>query len=102
MRLSKTKKEQLIDEVIENIKMDIKMSDLTAVDELLRFIPTKYLIGYLPEEEWDKYYNNDRRFICDNCGGGFTVDEMVFGDDNDLCKSCNCGIEHNNFMKFGK
>ena len=27
-------------------------------------------------------------FCCQNCGGGFMRDEMVFGDDVDLCKDC--------------
>ena len=27
-------------------------------------------------------------FCCQNCGGGFRRDEMVFGDDVDLCTDC--------------
>jgi formylmethanofuran dehydrogenase subunit E len=27
-------------------------------------------------------------FCCQNCGGGFMREEMVFGDDVDLCKDC--------------
>jgi hypothetical protein len=28
-------------------------------------------------------------YCCDNCGGGFTKKEMIFGiEDQDLCKSC--------------
>jgi hypothetical protein len=40
----------LVDSVIEKIKEDIKDGDLTAIDELLRFVPKENLIGYLPEE----------------------------------------------------
>ena len=42
--------DNLIDSVIEQIKEDIKDGDLTAIDELLRFVPKKNLIGYLPED----------------------------------------------------
>ena len=27
-------------------------------------------------------------FCCQNCGGGFRRDEVVFGDDVDLCTDC--------------
>lgn len=42
--------DNLIDSVIEQIKEDIKDGDLTAIDELLRFVPKENLIGYLPEK----------------------------------------------------
>tara|TARA_R110000851_G_scaffold4416_1_gene17951 strand:+ start:2484 stop:3020 length:537 start_codon:yes stop_codon:yes gene_type:complete len=42
--------DNLVDSVIEKIKDDIKYGDLTAIDELLRFVPKENLIGYLPEE----------------------------------------------------
>jgi hypothetical protein len=45
-----SKKQILIDRVIEQIKKDVAEGDVTALDELLRFIPTKYLKGFLPEE----------------------------------------------------
>lgn len=76
---------KLIDRVIEEIKRDFAMGDLTALDELLSFVPRENLIGYLPEEEWEQYENE---YCCTNCGGGFTRDEMVFGDDEDLCIDC--------------
>jgi hypothetical protein len=47
--------DDLVDRVIEEIERDILNGDLTAVDELLKFIPTKNLIAFLPEEEWEKY-----------------------------------------------
>jgi hypothetical protein len=75
----------LIDRVIEEIRKDFAMGDLTALDELLTFVPRENLIGYLPEEEWSNFENE---YCCDNCGGGFMRDEMIFGDDNDLCKDC--------------
>jgi hypothetical protein len=42
--------DNLVDSVIEKIKEDIKDGDLTAIDELLRFVPKENLIGYLPED----------------------------------------------------
>jgi hypothetical protein len=33
---------------------------------------------------------DEPRFVCSNCGGGFTRDEMVFDEDNenDFCIDC--------------
>ena len=44
-------KTELIDKVIQGIVYDIEMEDFTAISELLEFIPTENLKGYLPEEE---------------------------------------------------
>ena len=41
--------QELIDEVIAEIKKDIAMGDETAIDELLKFLPISVLRGYLPE-----------------------------------------------------
>lgn len=75
----------LIDRVIEEISKDFAMGDLTALDELLSYIPKEKLIGYLPEEEWTRFEND---YQCQNCGGGFLREEMEFGEDEDLCKDC--------------
>lgn len=45
----------LIDRVVEQIKDDIAMGDIEALEELLRFIPKENLIQYLPEEEWEEH-----------------------------------------------
>ena len=42
--------DKLVDSVIERIKEDINCGDLTAIDELLRFVPKESLIGFLPEK----------------------------------------------------
>lgn len=42
-------KQELIDLVLEQIKKDIDDGDLTALEELLGFIPEENLQGYLPE-----------------------------------------------------
>tara|TARA_E500000331_G_C17128846_1_gene657255 strand:- start:665 stop:817 length:153 start_codon:yes stop_codon:yes gene_type:complete len=43
--------EALWQKVIENIRQDFKLGDLGALYELLSFVPEKYLLGYLPEDE---------------------------------------------------
>jgi hypothetical protein len=76
----------LINRVIVEIQRDFAMGDLTSLDELLSFVPRENLIGYLSEEEWDKYENE---YMCDCCGGGFIKEEMDFDvNDQDLCKNC--------------
>lgn len=77
----------LIERVIEQIKTDLAYGELEAVEELLSFVPKENLIGYLPEEEWERFENE---YQCQNCGGGFIREEMDFDvDDVDLCKTCN-------------
>ena len=77
----------LINRVLEQVKADLSMGDLTAIEELLTFVPKENLIGYLPEEEWERFEND---YQCQNCGGGFLKEEMDFDVDGvDLCKDCN-------------
>jgi len=45
--------QELLDKVLEQLKLDVEMEDFTAIDELLSFVPVKNLEGYLPEEEVD-------------------------------------------------
>jgi hypothetical protein len=40
----------LIEAVIEQMRKDFEMNDVTAIYELLEFCPKKNLLGYLPEE----------------------------------------------------
>ena len=56
---------KLIDDVIDQIKIDLDYGELDALDELLRFIPEKYLIGYFPDNRmtrWQKIqkYNSEK------------------------------------------
>lgn len=46
----KEHKQELVDKCLEQIKEDVSKGDVTAIDELLMFVPIKYLKGYLPEE----------------------------------------------------
>lgn len=39
----------LIEKVLDQIQQDILDGDLTAIEELLSFIPNDKLAGYLPE-----------------------------------------------------
>ena len=43
-------KQELVDKVIEQIKQDILDGDVSAIDELLKFVPVENLKGYLPEK----------------------------------------------------
>jgi hypothetical protein len=42
--------QKLIDQVLEQMLQDILNGDLTAIQELIKFIPEINLIAYLPEE----------------------------------------------------
>ena len=41
-------KQELIDKCLIEIKNDVASGDVTAIDELLKFVPTKNLLAYLP------------------------------------------------------
>jgi hypothetical protein len=75
------KKQQLIDLVIEEIKKDIASGDVTALDELLQFVPLPSLKAYLPEPEpSNTVYKFPRR--CDVTGKGMW-EGYCFGDGQD-------------------
>jgi hypothetical protein len=46
-------KQELIDQVIEQIKKDVAKQDMTAVEELLRVVPEEHLSGYLSELDYE-------------------------------------------------
>jgi hypothetical protein len=46
-------KSRLVEEVTTQIAMDIRVGDVTAIEILLRAVPTSYLRAYLPEKEED-------------------------------------------------
>tara|TARA_R110002124_G_C8555682_1_gene479807 strand:- start:316 stop:501 length:186 start_codon:yes stop_codon:yes gene_type:complete len=43
-------KQELIDEVLSRVVVDVMVGDVTAIEELLRFIPQKRLLGFLDAE----------------------------------------------------
>jgi hypothetical protein len=42
--------QKLIDRAIEQIKKDVESGDLTAIDELLKYVPAKNLEAFLSED----------------------------------------------------
>lgn len=57
------KDEEIINAVIEQIKLDVEMQDVEALDEFLRLVINiknkKYFIGYLSEETQNTLELND-------------------------------------------
>jgi len=51
----KKTKQQLIDRVLDELNESVCNGDFTTLEELLNFLPNKYLIGSLNEEEWKVY-----------------------------------------------
>jgi hypothetical protein len=43
------KDQTTIDKVVAQLQQDIASGDLTAIEELLRFVPEQNLLAYLPE-----------------------------------------------------
>lgn len=48
-------KQDLIETVLEQIKLDVHCGDSEAIEELLNFCPIENLIAYLPEEDWKQF-----------------------------------------------
>jgi hypothetical protein len=42
--------QELIDKVIEQIKLDVEMGDFTVIEELLKYCPEENLQGFLSED----------------------------------------------------
>ena len=47
--------DQLIEDVLERIKKDLEAGESEGIEELLSYLPKKYLIGFLSEEDWRRY-----------------------------------------------
>ena len=45
----------LLDLVVKRIELDLEMGDVSAVEELLNFVPKENLIQFLPEEKWENF-----------------------------------------------
>jgi hypothetical protein len=48
-------KQDLIDTVMEQLKLDVHCGEVEAIEELLGFLPVVNLIEYLPEEDWKPF-----------------------------------------------
>lgn len=44
------KNQELIDQVIEQMKLDASINDWSVIEHLLTFVSEENLIGFLPEE----------------------------------------------------
>jgi hypothetical protein len=51
MAQDKLIEQDLLDEVINQLRADIAWRDFTAIEELLKFVPRENLIAYLSEEK---------------------------------------------------
>ena len=49
MMSTEDSRQRLIDAVLEQIKADVAQGDMTAIEELIRELPTDTLINFLPE-----------------------------------------------------
>lgn len=54
-------KETIINEVIEQIKIDIQNCDISAIEELLMSCPKKNLMAYLPENKQNQLKNDKEK-----------------------------------------
>jgi len=48
-------KKELIEKVVEQIRLDVDWQEFEALEELLTFTPVDNLINYLPEEDWKQF-----------------------------------------------
>lgn len=48
-------KQDLIETVMEQLKLDVHCGEVEAIEELLTFLPIENLIEYLPEEDWKQF-----------------------------------------------
>jgi len=60
VKLTEEQKQKVVDECIEQIKDDLLMGDETAIDEILKFVPDEYLLGFLAEEDSKKYLKENK------------------------------------------
>lgn len=56
-------KQELIDEALNQIVKDVEIRDLSAVDELLKFVPTENLLAYLEEQKPAMTYRKLLKFL---------------------------------------
>jgi len=77
--------DEMRDALEAQIIQDGISGDTTVLGELLTLLTDRQIFNALSDELQEKYGGN---YMCQNCGGGFFRDEMVFGDDVDLCVDC--------------
>jgi len=86
----------------ENISLNDYEYILNENNEVMKFDTDEQAVDYLnkhsdkpfTKEEWDEQgvyiFDDENRYLCNKCGGGFLAEEMDFDEDNesDLCKNC--------------
>lgn len=70
----------------EDFKKDLDRMILDLQDD--KASPNQLAFYKRVRSKYNKQFEDTRRYVCSNCGGGFKHDEMVFGEDNDLCTDC--------------
>jgi hypothetical protein len=58
-------KQKVVDAVLEQMKENIEIGDVTVEEELFMKLPKRILIGSLPEEDWDKYMSKNKEKVVD-------------------------------------
>jgi hypothetical protein len=53
--INKPRHRELVDVVLKQIVDDVLFGDMTAVEELLTFVPIFNLVSYLPDETFQKF-----------------------------------------------
>ena len=75
---------------------DTKVSfwfDEDTKDDLLSMSDEEFVHDAKAYIEHAQSNDDEPSFYCQNCGDGFTREEMDFDDDSDLCKNCVSNIE---------
>lgn len=49
--VAEPKHDSLIDRVLDQIQEDVRKGDVTAIEELLKQVPTQVLVDFLPERD---------------------------------------------------
>jgi hypothetical protein len=87
-------------ETYDNLPDEVKAIVDTWTDEGDKYVECRRVINELEKIGWTGDYGLDGEiygvwkigeYMCVNCGGGFSEDEMIMGDedlDADFCTSC--------------
>ena len=89
-------RQEVIDRLVANEVDTIKQSNLSYIDSIVRYGGIQGFDNMTNEdliESWYETYEEEITiggdFMCNNCGGGFTRDEIKTDEDgDDYCTSC--------------
>ena len=80
--------------IITDTQMDDDDIILAAYEDDILHGDDCHYVDYVREltyDEWNEMFNpnGEPNYMCGNCGGGFTRDEIIsYDDDTDLCIGC--------------